>query len=717
MSELKTRIIKIFLAASEELDYDRNVFGNLIRRLDDLYEKRGIRIKLFEWEDYDSAYNDQRKQDEYNNKVRESDIFLALFYKKAGQFTIEEFNVAAEQFKEKTSPKVYTFCKDLKQSEEESAELSEFKKKLFDEMGHYWCRYDSRESLQFQFVMQLQLVEGDQMSELKVENGDVTIDGIRVAPMDKLRFATDNEDYVRMSKRLTELPKLINQKRLLVEKYPNEDVFENELQVLLDENNKLQEDIVKTQTLLLNTAKRISQLQGERITDRMRRAMDFFNDGKVLEANVLLDEAEIDARQALKAYKESKEITEMLKQAVVSSIKELQLKADIVMSNLVSPIDDRVTKTKQIYAFADEMAQAVCLGDYENSQILFDYAHFLYEYGHYKESIKVYLRLISLLERQEECEQLFLANSYNRLGKVYYYYGDNSKALEYYFKALEIRKRILGEKHPDVAESYSNIGLAYKDRNTLDYYFKALRIRELVLGDRHPDTATSYNNIGAMYQRQGDYEKALEFHNKALQIRENVLGKEHPHIAFSYNNIGAVYFCLGNYTKAMEYHSKAMEIREKVLGKGHPFTASSYGHLGKIYCKEGNYEKALEYHFKDLQICEKVFGKTQPEIAFPYNDIGVVYYKMGDYSKSLEYLHKALKVRELALGNDNVDIATTYYNIGLVYDSQGYYVKALDLYERALSIRMRNLGQTHPDIIKTEESITKVKQKMEHDAQ
>ena len=85
------RTIKIFLASSEELENDRNAFGNLIRRLDNIYEKQGIRIELFEWEDYDSAYNDRRKQDEYNDKVRASDMFLALFYKKAGKYTIEEW--------------------------------------------------------------------------------------------------------------------------------------------------------------------------------------------------------------------------------------------------------------------------------------------------------------------------------------------------------------------------------------------------------------------------------------------------------------------------------------------------------------------------------------------------------------------------------------------------------------------------------------------------
>lgn len=54
--------IKIFLASSEELEFERLAFGNLVRRLDNIYEKRGIRVELFEWEDYDAAYNAIAKQ-------------------------------------------------------------------------------------------------------------------------------------------------------------------------------------------------------------------------------------------------------------------------------------------------------------------------------------------------------------------------------------------------------------------------------------------------------------------------------------------------------------------------------------------------------------------------------------------------------------------------------------------------------------------------------
>ena len=107
------KTIKIFLASSEELEDDRNAFGNLVRKLNKSYEKRGIRLELFEWEDYDAAYNDRRKQDEYNDNVRASDMFLAVFHRVAGKFTIEEFDVATEEFRKKGLPKSYVYCKDL----------------------------------------------------------------------------------------------------------------------------------------------------------------------------------------------------------------------------------------------------------------------------------------------------------------------------------------------------------------------------------------------------------------------------------------------------------------------------------------------------------------------------------------------------------------------------------------------------------------------------
>ena len=671
------KTIKIFLASSEELDNDRMAFGNLVRRLDDMYEKRGIRIKLFEWEDYDAAFNDRRKQDEYNDYVRQSDVFLALFHKKAGKFTLEEFDVASEEFKEHASPKVYTYCKDLQPDEVESTELAEFKKRLFDEMGHYWCRYDCRESLQLQFVMQLQLVENSQMNDLKVENGEISLDGLRIAKMDKLKFAAANEDYVKAQQELNELHDEIEEiqlslekkqqkmekKMARLEKAPDDEDYQDEylevkeevdelidkLQPKLNKYNKLKEEFAEYQTLLFNTAKRVAQLQGERITERMRRAMDAFNEGKVREANIILDEAEADARKNLEDYKQSKEITELKRQAVISSIDELLLKTSTIMADTTFPIEERIERTEEVYAQADEMAQEIELGKKKHLVLLDKYTKHLYNYAKYDKAIELCNREIAMSEDLYGEDHPHTANSYNNIGWVYGCIGNYTKALEFYQKSLKIRVRVLGEEHPDTATNYNNIGWVYENRRdfpkALEYYQESLEIRRRVLGEEHPDTADTYNNIGWVYCLRGDYPKALEYSQKSLEICGRVIGEEHRNTANSYDNIGRIYSGLGDYTKALEYYQESLKIRRRVLGEEHPDTADTYNKIGDVFRRLGEYEQALDYALKALPIHVVAFGEDHIFTSFCHDSIALAYRGLKQYDKALEHFRKALKIR------------------------------------------------------------------------
>ena len=448
------KTIKIFLASSYELIDDRNAFGNLVRRLDKIYEKRGMRIELFEWEDYDASYNDCRKQDEYNDQIKASDMFLALFHTKAGKFTMEEFDVATEEFRRTgINPKSYIYMRDLQPGEEESAELSAFKKRLFEEMGHYWCRYDNRDSMQLHFVMQLQLVESSHNTDtLKVENGAVKLGDMTVARMENLQFAAGNEDYQRMTHRLQELPALIEKARLRTEKYPDDDDLKDELQKLLDERNALQEEFDKQQELLFETAKRIARLQGERITDRMRRAIEAFDGGNVREANIILDEAEKDAERNLNEYRNSKEIAEQKRQNVINSIEELLLKTSTLLADVSIPISERIERVATIYAQADNMAKVVDYEEEKYRKLLYNCSEFLTKYGKYDDALEIQLREMALSEKIYGTEHPDTATSYNNIGFLYSGQGDYPKALEYYTKALAIREKVLGLEHPDTVQ-------------------------------------------------------------------------------------------------------------------------------------------------------------------------------------------------------------------------------------------------------------------------
>ena len=667
------KTIKIFLASSDELENDRMAFGNLVRRLDKIYEKRGIRIELFEWEDYDAAFNGMRKQDEYNEHIKESDLFLALFHTKAGKFTIEEFDIATEEFKKHAFPKVYTYCRDLEAGEQETPELTEFKRRLFEELGHYWCRYSNRDSMQLHFVMQLQLVESSSSDALKVENGQVTLDGTPVAKMENLPFVAGNEDYVKMQAELSSLPEKIEKARLRLEKFPDDEDLQDDLQAKLNRYNSLKEELEKHQELLFNTAKQVAQLQGGRITERMRRAMDAFNEGNVREANIILSEAEKDATDNLEDYKRSREVTEQKRQNVESSIDELKLKASTIMADNSIAIEERIKQAEKVYAQADEMAQEISLDKKNHDDLLREYGKFLRKYAKYDKAIEIYKREIAISEELYGLEHPATATSYNNIGEVYKSLSDYPKALEYFGKSLVISERVLGEEHPSTATVYNNIGLVYYHLGdypkALEYYGKSLAISEKVLGEEHPDTALSYNNIGVVYDNLGDYPMALEYYGKSLAIREKVFGEEHPATATSYNNIGEVYKSLSDYPKALEYFGKSLVISERVLGEEHPSTATVYNNIGLVYYHLGDYPKALEYYGKSLAISEKVLGEEHPDTALSYNNIGVVYDNLGDYPMALEYYGKALGICERVFGKEHPSTATIHNNIGWIKQS------------------------------------------------
>jgi len=88
---------------------------------------------------------------------------------------------------------------------------------------------------------------------------------------------------------------------------------------------------------------------------------------------------------------------------------------------------------------------------------------------------------------------------------------------------------------------------------------KALEIRLDKLGNRHPDVAQSYHNIGSALYSQGKYEEAMKMHQKALDIRLEVFGNSH-------NEVASTYVHMGNVLTNQKQHNNALVWYEQALG-------------------------------------------------------------------------------------------------------------------------------------------------------
>lgn len=144
--------IKIFLASSNELIDEREKFEREIYRKNKLWIDCGVSLHLDIWEDFSTRMSTTRSQDEYNNKVKQSDLFVLLAYSKVGMYTAEEFETAFGAFQSTQKPFVFTYFKNINSGVE--ASLQDFKNKL-ENLWHFYSHYNDFNDLWIQFNKEL----------------------------------------------------------------------------------------------------------------------------------------------------------------------------------------------------------------------------------------------------------------------------------------------------------------------------------------------------------------------------------------------------------------------------------------------------------------------------------------------------------------------------------------------------------------------------------
>ena len=91
--------------------------------------------------------------------------------------------------------------------------------------------------------------------------------------------------------------------------------------------------------------------------------------------------------------------------------------------------------------------------------------------------------------------------------------------------------------HLTIGNAYRELGLFPEAEQ---HYGRAVELRRHVLGEEHPDTLSGDNNLGQLYREQGKYAEAEQVLSATAKIRQRVLGEEHPDTLITMANLGLV---------------------------------------------------------------------------------------------------------------------------------------------------------------------------------
>jgi hypothetical protein len=151
--------VRIFLASSSEMAPERTDFRYRISVKNELLHRDGIFLEIVQWESFSSHVSRDGKQVEYNKAICECDMAVFLFHRKAGKYTVEEFDTAVGHYREHGRPLIYTYFKGKREDVTEAAEsdtgvadLKLFLKRVEEVLKHYctwfrdmndlWCHFD-----------------------------------------------------------------------------------------------------------------------------------------------------------------------------------------------------------------------------------------------------------------------------------------------------------------------------------------------------------------------------------------------------------------------------------------------------------------------------------------------------------------------------------------------------------------------------------------------
>ncbi len=340
----------------------------------------------------------------------------------------------------------------------------------------------------------------------------------------------------------------------------------------------------------------------------------------------------------------------------------------------------------------------------EARQLLAESANLL-RTGKFKQALSSGERALEIRERLLGAEHPNVASTLNNLASIYRNQGEFDKALELQQRALSIVEKTMGTEHPNVASALNGLATIYSDKGNYDMaetlYRQSLDIFEKTLGAEHPNVASLLHNLAGIYLDRGDFEKAEPLYQRTLSIKEKTLGAEHPNIATSRYNLARVFLGKGDFDKAEQLNQQALRIFEKALGAEHPNVAAALETFASVYLKKGDLEKAEPLYQRALSIREKILGPEHPNIAHALHNLALLYRIRGEFDKAESLYKRALTIREKTLGTQHRLFAASLNNLASIYLDRGNLDQAEVLYQQALAIREKALGAEQPDVANT----------------
>ncbi len=226
----------------------------------------------------------------------------------------------------------------------------------------------------------------------------------------------------------------------------------------------------------------------------------------------------------------------------------------------------------------------------------------------------------------------------------------------------------------------------------------SLAIRRRLLGDEHPETVRSLLGLADLARGRADLDSALAFGERAVSVLER---RSRPNDS----RLADALIGLANSVRATGDVARSRALIERSLallageGAGESLRyAEALGHFGLLLKDLGRLDEALDTLGRARSILVARLGGERSEVAAILNSMGTVQRRAGRLEAADSLYSRALGIWNRVAGEEHPETLPALRNLGNLALQRGDPVGARSRFERALAISKRVRGNLHPDV-------------------
>ncbi len=313
------------------------------------------------------------------------------------------------------------------------------------------------------------------------------------------------------------------------------------------------------------------------------------------------------------------------------------------------------------------------------------------------------------IDEQENLGPLNKAALFNAMCNSFLGLGLPKEAVSTANRAVELRRRELGEEHPDTLNSQNNLAASYcsdgKCEQAISLFESTLKLQKVRPGENAPESLITQNNLAAAYFASGKLDLAISLHEATLKSQRVIIGSEHPDTLVTQNCLASAYLQANKLELAFQLYNSTLESQKSKLGLEHPDTLTTQSNLAGAYLAAGRFDLAIRLYESTLKSEKSKLGDDHPSTLTTQFSLASAYNAAGKIGLSLSLSEATLNSLKATLGDDHPKTLRSQNNLAGGYESAGKLDTAIQLYEATLNVRRSKLGDAHPDTLRSQNNL------------